>query len=604
MSDPVLKVENLSVLFAKKSGFKPVVNNISFDIAKGETLALVGESGSGKSVSAMSIMRLLNPASSRLEGSISFQGRNLLAVSEQEMQKIRGAEISMIFQEPMTSLNPVRTIGYQICEPLMQHRGMSHSAARAEAIELLERVHIPGAKTRLDQYPLNFSGGMRQRVMIAMALACRPKLLIADEPTTALDVTIQAQILNLISEIQQDLGTSVLFITHDLGVVAKVAERTMVMCAGEHIETQSTKDVFRRPGHSYTKALLAAMPRLGEMRDTTTPRPFPVVDRETGAQNQPENLPDTVAKGDTAALELRNLVLRYPLGGGFLRPSRGAVHAVENVSFRVQPGETLGLVGESGCGKSTIGRTVMGLNTVTSGDILVKGRTVTRYSDKERNAMFRDIQMVFQDPYSSLNPRKTIGTAIATPMRVNNVLPKAEIDRRVCELMKQVGLTPEMRHRYPQEFSGGQRQRICIARSLALNPSILIADEAVSALDVSIQAQIINLMLDLQQKLNLAYLFISHDMAVIERVSHRVAVMHLGEIVEIGPRDAVLNNPQHAYTNRLLASVPVPDPELRSRTQPPEVREISNAIRPPGYEPEKRHYREVSDGHYVMSSPV
>ncbi len=604
MSEPLLKVENLSVFFPEKGGFKSVVNNISFEIAAGETLALVGESGSGKSVSAMSIMRLLDPSKSKLEGSITFQGRDLLTLSEPEMQKIRGADISMIFQEPMTSLNPVRTIGYQISETLMLHRGMSKSAAMVESVELLERVRIPNAKSRINEYPHNFSGGMRQRVMIAMALACQPKLLIADEPTTALDVTIQAQILNLIAEIQKDMGTSILFITHDLGVVANVAERTMVMCAGEHIETQPTTDVFRTPQHSYTKALLAAMPRLGEMRGTVTPRAFPIVDRLTGVQTHPEELPSTVTEGGEPALELRNLVMRYPLGGGFLRASKGAVHAVENVSFCLQPGETLGLVGESGCGKSTIGRTIMGLNTATSGDVRVKGRSILEANGKERNAIFQDIQMVFQDPYSSLNPRKTIGTSIATPMRVNKFASAAEIDQRVSDLMIQVGLTPEMRHRYPQEFSGGQRQRICIARSLALNPSVMIADEAVSALDVSIQAQIINLMLDLQQKLKLAYLFISHDMAVIERVSHRVAVMYLGEIVEIGPRDAVFRNPQHAYTNSLLASVPVPDPEKKLKNRQLQVKELGSAIRPSNYEPPERQFREVSDGHFVMVSPT
>lgn len=604
MREPLLKVENLSVFFSEKDRLKSVVNNISFEIAAGETLALVGESGSGKSVSAMSIMRLLDPSKSKLEGSITFQGRDLLTLSEPEMQKIRGADISMIFQEPMTSLNPVRTVGYQISETLMLHRGMSKSVAMVEAIELLERVRIPNAKSRINEYPHNFSGGMRQRVMIAMALACQPKLLIADEPTTALDVTIQAQILNLIAEIQQDMGTSILFITHDLGVVANVAERTMVMCAGEHIETQPTTDVFRTPRHSYTKALLAAMPRLGEMRGTTTPRAFPIVDRLTGVQTQPDDLPSTVTEGGEPALELCNLVMRYPLGGGFLRANKGAVHAVENVSFRLQPGETLGLVGESGCGKSTIGRTIMGLNAAISGEVRVNGRSILEANGKERNAIFQDIQMVFQDPYSSLNPRKTIGASIATPMRVNKFASAAEIDQRVSDLMIQVGLTPEMRHRYPQEFSGGQRQRICIARSLALNPSVMIADEAVSALDVSIQAQIINLMLDLQQKLKLAYLFISHDMAVIERVSHRVAVMYLGEIVEIGPRDAVFRNPQHAYTNSLLASVPVPDPEKKLKNRPLQVKELGNAIRPSNYEPPQRQFREVSDGHFVMVPPA
>ena len=600
MTAPVLSVSGLNVAFRIGAGWHPMVRDIAFDIGPRETLAVVGESGSGKSVTAMSIMRLLDGGISRVSGSVRFGGRELLSLSEPEMCRIRGADIAMIFQEPMTSLNPVRTIGFQIAESLMLHRGLGRRAAGAEAVQLLERVRIPAAKTRLKDYPHHLSGGMRQRVMIAMALACRPKLLIADEPTTALDVTIQAQILDLIHEIQDEFGMSLLFITHDLGVVAEIADRTVVLCQGEQIESRTTRDIFHTATQPYTRALLAAVPRLGAMQTFARPVPFPDVDRETGTVGTATEVPDTVQHDAPPALAVRDLVIRYDVGAGLLSRRRSAVHAVEKVSFQVQPGETLALVGESGCGKSTIGRSIMRLVTPVSGDILVGGRSVSDISSETRQALCRDVQMVFQDPFSSLNPRKTVGAAIAAPLAINGAMSSREIRERVADLLIRVGLHPGMAHRYPQEFSGGQRQRICIARSLALNPSVVIADEAVSALDVSIKAQIVNLLLELQQDMKLAYLFISHDMAVVERVSHRVAVMYMGEIVEIGPRAAVLYTPQHDYTRRLLASVPTTDPFAAPTRRRPANIEIVSPLRPPGYQPPVRRYEEIADGHFVM----
>ena len=600
MNAPVLRVAGLHTRFRVPDGWKTVVNGLDFEVAPRETLAVVGESGSGKSVTAMSIMRLLNPRDTQLSGSVLLDGRDLLALPESEMRKIRGADIAMIFQEPMTSLNPVRTIGFQVAESLMLHRGLDWPAAQAEALRLLEKVRIPAAATRLKDYPFHLSGGMRQRVMIAMALACRPRLLIADEPTTALDVTIQAQILALIRELQQEDGMSVLFITHDMGVVAEVADRMVVMCGGEQIECGETARIFEAPAEPYTRALLAAVPRLGAMKTVARPLPFPAIDRQTGARTPAAEATDTVRADAPPALEVQGLTMRYRMGSGFLARDRGMVHAVENVSFSVQPGETLALVGESGCGKSTIGRSIMNLLTPTSGHVRVNGQDIHAASGRDRGAMARHVQMVFQDPFSSLNPRKTVAAAVASPLIVNKVCKGEALRARVAELLACVGLDSAAGNRYPQEFSGGQRQRICIARSLALGPSLLVADEAVSALDVSIKAQVINLMLKLQQDMGLAYLFISHDMAVVERVSHRVAVMYMGEIVEIGSRAAVLYDPRHPYTRRLLEAVPVADPGVPRAPRNLAQDEIRHTLRPPGYTPPRRRYQEVAPGHFVM----
>jgi peptide/nickel transport system ATP-binding protein len=600
MSAPIVSVSNLSCSFHVGGTWQPVVRNLSFEIAPKETLAIVGESGSGKSVTALSIMRLNPPGSSRIEGSVKLNGGELLTLPEAEMRDIRGNEIAMIFQEPMTSLNPVLTIGFQITETLRLHRRLSRAAAEVETIRLLERVRIPAAKSRFHDYPHRFSGGMRQRVMIAMALACRPKLLIADEPTTALDVTIQAQILELIKSLQDEEGMSVLFITHDMGVVAEIADRTVVMYNGAQVEAGRTEDIFAAPQEPYTKALLAAVPKLGSMAGKARPMRFPVVDRTTGRSDVPAEVPDTVKATERPVLEVAGLTTRFDIRGGLLSTIRGRVHAVENVSFRLSAGETLALVGESGCGKSTIGRSVMRMVQPLSGSVRLDNVDLLKLGQTELRAQRKCMQMIFQDPFASLNPRMTIGTAIAEPLVINNIVRRSEARDKVADLLKQVGLLPRMADRFPHEFSGGQRQRICIARALALEPRVIVADEAVSALDVSVKAQVVNLMLDLQARIGLGYLFISHDMAVVERVCHRVAVMYLGEIVEIGPRDAVFQNPQHPYTKRLLAAVPVADPARRRLKHRVSNDELMSPVRSPDYVPPARQYREVSPDHVVM----
>jgi peptide/nickel transport system ATP-binding protein len=597
---PVLSVRNLTTSFLVDDAWKSVVRNVSFDVAPGETVAIVGESGSGKSVTSLSIMRLLSPAFSRIEGEVLLNGRNLLALSEKDMRGVRGNDVSMIFQEPMTSLNPIFTIGRQISEVLIRHKGFSKQQARAETVRLLEKVRIPNAAGRFDEYPHQFSGGMRQRVMIAMALASRPKLLIADEPTTALDVTIQGQILDLIKLLQEEEGMSVLFITHDMGVVAEIADRTIVMFRGDEVETGPTGDIFQRGKHPYTRALLSAVPKLGSMRDRQWPTRFPVLDMKTGLSTEPVEVAETVASGQTPVLSVKNLVTRFPIRSGLLARQTGAVHAVENVSFDLFQGETLALVGESGCGKSTTGRSIMRLVEPTAGEVSLDGYDVMRLDTVGLRNMRKSVQMIFQDPFSSLNPRMTVGTAISEPFIKHKMGTTKQAKEKTADLLEKVGLTADMASRYPHEFSGGQRQRIAIARALALDPKVIVADESVSALDVSIKAQVCNLLLDLQQSLNLAFLFISHDMAVVERVSHRVAVMYLGEIVEIGPRAAVFDNPQHAYTKKLMAAVPVPDPARRGIKRGISNDELKSPIRPMGFQTPTRNYKTVSPGHLVQ----
>jgi peptide/nickel transport system ATP-binding protein len=597
---PVLSVKNLTTSFLVDGEWKSVVRNVSFDVAPGETVAIVGESGSGKSVTSLSLMRLLAPATSRIEGEVLLNGRNLLAISEKEMRAVRGNDVSMIFQEPMTSLNPIFTIGRQISEVLVRHKGLSKQEARAETVRLLEKVRIPNASGRFDEYPHQFSGGMRQRVMIAMALASRPKLLIADEPTTALDVTIQGQILDLIKILQEEEGMSVLFITHDMGVVAEIADRTIVMFRGDKVETGPTEEIFHRGKHPYTRALLSAVPKLGAMQGRKWPTRFPVLDIKTGETAEPVEVADTVSGGKTPVLAVRNLVTRFPIRSGLLSRQTGAVHAVENVSFELFQGETLSLVGESGCGKSTTGRSIMRLVEPTGGDVSLDGYDVMRLDTVGLRNMRKSVQMIFQDPFSSLNPRMTVGTAISEPFIKHKLGTARQAKEKTADLLEKVGLTADMARRYPHEFSGGQRQRIAIARALALDPKVIVADESVSALDVSIKAQVCNLLLDLQQSLNLAFLFISHDMAVVERVSHRVAVMYLGEIVEIGPRVAVFDNPQHPYTKKLMAAVPVPDPARRGIRRGISNDELKSPVRGMDYQPPKREYREVSPGHMVQ----
>ncbi|WP_266030241.1 ABC transporter ATP-binding protein [Brucella intermedia] len=597
--EPVLSVRGLTTSFLVDGAWKPVVDDVSFDVHPGETVAIVGESGSGKSVTSLSIMRLLQKDTSHIEGSISLASRELLTLSENEMRRIRGNEIAMIFQEPMTSLNPLFTIGDQISEALLCHSQMSKADARAETVRLLEKVRIPSAASRFDEYPHRFSGGMRQRVMIAMALASRPKLLIADEPTTALDVTIQGQILDLIKTLQEEEGTSVLFITHDMGVVAEISDRTVVMFRGKQVETGQTADIFRQSKHPYTRALLSAVPVLGSMQGYQRPLRFPIVDDATGLAEKPVEVADTVDNIDVPVLEVKGLTKRFEIYSGFMSRLSGRVHAVENVSFTLRKGETLSLVGESGCGKSTTGRAIMRLTEPDAGEVLVEGQNILSLGRQSMREMRRTVQMIFQDPYASLNPRMTVGAAIAEPYIEHRLGSARDAKDVVADMLEKVGLTPDMAKRYPHEFSGGQRQRICIARALALKPKVIVADESVSALDVSIKAQVINLMLDLQESLDLAFLFISHDMAVVERVSHRVAVMYLGEIVEIGPRSSVFENPQHDYTRKLMAAVPVPDPDRRKTRLSSEGGELKSPIRPADFVVPLREYREVSPEHFV-----
>ena len=597
---PVLSVSGLTTSFMRDRQWIPVVRDVSFDLAAKETVAIVGESGSGKSVTALSIMRLIPRESGRIQGSIKLAGRDLLTLPEQAMRGVRGNDVAMIFQEPMTSLNPVLTIGFQIAEALIYHRGMSRAAAEAETIRLLERVRIPAAKSRFHDYPHRFSGGMRQRVMIAMALACKPKLLIADEPTTALDVTIQAQILELLKVLQDEEGMSILFITHDMGVVAEIADRTVVMYDGQAVEADGTERIFAAPSHPYTRALLSAVPRLGSMEGRARPMRFPIVDKVTGTSDVPVETPDTVAAAERPVLEVANLTTRFPIRSGLFGKVSGRVHAVENISFHVHAGETLALVGESGCGKSTTGRSILKLVEPDSGSVRVDGEDVLGMEARALRALRKRMQIIFQDPFASLNPRMSVGSAIAAPLHANGLASSSQAREKVADLLVRVGLTPDMASRFPHEFSGGQRQRICIARALALGPKLMIADEAVSALDVSVKAQVVNLMLDLQASMGLAYLFISHDIAVVERMSHRVAVMYLGEIVEIGPRAAVFGNPQHPYTKKLMAAVPIADPARRAEKRGVSNDEIKNPVRSPDYQPPVRQYREVSPGHLVQ----
>jgi len=601
VAQPILEVADLTTAFRVQGSWRPVVRNLSFVVGARETVAIVGESGSGKSVTALSIMRLTPRDTSRVTGRVLLRGRDLLALPEPEMRRVRGDEIAMIFQEPMTSLNPVLTIGFQIGEALMLHRGMSRAKAEAETVRLLDKVRIPNARARLHDYPHHFSGGMRQRVMIAMALACRPKLLIADEPTTALDVTIQAQILELIKSLQDDEGMSVLFITHDMGVVAEIADRTVVMNDGVAVESERTDAIFARPQHGYTRALLASVPVLGSMAGRARPMRFPVVDRATGiAVEPPVETPETRTAAARPVVEVKGLTTRFDIRSGLLGRVSGRVHAVENVSFSLASGETLALVGESGCGKSTTGRSLMRLIEPIAGSVVLDGEDIMRLGPRDLQHRRKLMQMIFQDPFASLDPRMTIGAAIAEPLLINKLATRRQARDITADLLRRVGLSSDMTNRFPHEFSGGQRQRIAIARALAVRPRLIVADEAVSALDVSVKAQVVNLMLDLQAEMKLAYLFISHDMAVVERVSHRVAVMYLGEIVEIGPRAALLENPQHPYTRRLLEAVPVPDPGRRGTRRRVAEGDLKSPIRPVGFIPPERLYREVSPGHVVQ----
>lgn len=589
MNKPVvLSVRNLNIAFGRTT----VVRDLDFEVAAGSTLALVGESGSGKSVTSLAIMGLLPERIGRATGSISLDGRDLLTLPEPEMRKVRGGRISMIFQEPMTSLNPVQRIGDQLAEVLRIHKGLRGDALNEAVVEMLRKVRIPDPETRMRQYPHTFSGGMRQRVMIAMALACDPALIIADEPTTALDVTVQAQTLALLKDLQRETGTAVLFITHDMGVVAEVADHVLVMRRGRAIERGTVHEVFSHPRDPYTRSLIEAAPSLvGKLAENAMPA-------------QPvQGVPISFA-GEEPVLAITDLTVRFPVRGGFFNRLSGMVHAVENASFAIGAGETLGLVGESGSGKSTIGKAIIDLAPRHSGEVLVSGGTVDYADPRSRARMRRQVQMIFQDPFGSLDSRQTVGSAIVEPMEVHGLARGAEAFERMQNLMERVGLDPARASSLPHEFSGGQRQRICIARALAMSPKLIIADEAVSALDVAIKGQIIDLMIDLQEEFGVSYLFISHDMAAVERICDRVAVMYFGEIVEIGKTEDVIGRPGHPYTKRLLSAIPITHPDQRGRIA---ARSVDPApprspIKPLGYQAPVPSWSMAAEGHFIRAA--
>jgi len=598
---PIARIENLRVEFQTKDGPVVGVKDVSFDIGPGETVCVVGESGSGKSVSSLSLMRLVEYGGGDISGGkLLFDRRNgeeidLAKTGQNLMQTIRGNEIGMIFQEPMTALNPVFTVGRQLTEGLRVHRNMSKKEAEAEALDLLKQVRIPEPERRLKQYPHELSGGMRQRVVIAMALACKPRLLIADEPTTALDVTIQAEILALMDRLKRETGTAVMFITHDMSVVAQMADRVVVMFRGNKVEEGPVEQIFEAPQHPYTQALLAAVPKLGEMRGKAYPEPMRLVGQE-------DVVPQPIIGSDERLLTVEGLTTRFPVKGGLMRRTVSNVHAVEDLSFTLNKGQTLSLVGESGCGKSTAGRSILRLVEPMAGKVDLDGKDVMKMSPSELREERREMQMIFQDPFASLNPQLLLADQVAEPLHNYKIDTGSAIMDRVAGLFDRVELPRSFMRRYPHELSGGQRQRIAIARALALNPKLIVADEAVSALDVSVQAQVINLMMELQADLGLGYLFISHDMAVVERVSHNVGVMYLGRIVELGPREAVFENPQHAYTRALMKAVPIADPRQRKSEKDLNFKPIPSPIHPVGYEPGPSEYQEVSPGHFVLTS--
>ncbi len=617
-SNRVVQVNDLTVRFKTPERTVEAVRNVSFHVNRGETLAIVGESGSGKSVTSLALMRLVEYGGGHIaNGGMLLRRRSgdvldLVNAPDSTLQRVRGADVAMIFQEPMTSLNPSFTAGNQIAEALQLHQGLDAAAARAETLRMLERVRIPEARAILDRYPHQLSGGMRQRVMIAMALSCKPQLLIADEPTTALDVTIQAQILQLIRQLQEEMDMGVIFITHDMGVVAEVADRVLVMYRGDKVEEGGSDEIFARPQHAYTRALLSAVPRLGAMQGTDEPAPFPLLKVDEAARvpdpaklvDTPVAAPSTVRRENGPVLKVRDLTTSFDITGGILGRVQKRVHAVEKISFDLYPGETLSLVGESGCGKTTTGRSLLQLVKSKSGSIEFDGKNIGALRGSAMQTLRQHIQFIFQDPFASLDPRMTVGYSIMEPLLIHKVARGKAAQDRVRWLMDKCGLLPEMIDRYPHEFSGGQRQRICIARALALNPKVVIADESVSALDVSIQAQIVNLLLDLQRELGVSFLFISHDMAVVERVSHRVAVMYLGQIVEIGPRRAIFENPQHPYTKKLMAAVPIADPQRRHRERSLLVDEIPSPMRRVGDEPLVEPLVAVGEGHFVARHAI
>jgi len=564
MSYPLLSIENLTVNFINDGAVHQAIKNISFTVNKGEIVALVGESGSGKSVTSLSILQLLPESTSQLaSGRILFSEdgntvKDITKISKQELQQIRGNTISMIFQEPMTSLNPVFTCGAQVSEALLLHKKISKKEARLQAISWFEKVKLPNPEAIYDRYPHQLSGGQKQRVMIAMAMCCRPSLLICDEPTTALDVTVQKSVLELIKELQQETGMGVIFITHDLGVVAQIADRAVVMYKGDIIEQGSVKDIFTNAQQPYTKALIACRPdnhKRGERLPVVSD--FLHNDSFLTTSPPPSLHRTTTPSSGQVLIKVENLSVHYPNKKNWLGQPMSYVKAVDNISFEVYENETLGIVGESGCGKTTLGRTLLQLIPATEGNILYKEQNLRTYSPKQLRALRQHLQIVFQDPYSSLNPRKKIGHAIEEPLAVHGIIkdPTAR-KQRVIELLQKVGLQPEHYDRYPHEFSGGQRQRIVIARALALQPSFIICDESVSALDVSVQAQVLNLLNDLKKEFGFTIVFISHDLGVVRYFSDRIIVMNKGKIEEMGPADEIYEHPQSAYTQKLIDAIP------------------------------------------------
>ncbi|MGZ4502663.1 MAG: ABC transporter ATP-binding protein [Nocardioidaceae bacterium] len=625
---PLLEIEGLKTDIKLKRSTVHAVDGVNLSVRAGETLGIVGESGCGKTITALSIMRLLPTGGHVTGGSITLDGIDLGSLSDDEMQHVRGNEVGMVFQDPLTSLNPTMTIGDQIAEAVRIHRDVNREGALKRAVEVLELVGIAQAQRRLGDYPHQFSGGMRQRVMIAIALACEPKLLIADEPTTALDVTIQAQILELIDSLRQELGMAVILVTHDLGVIAGLADRVAVMYAGRVVETADATALFARPMHRYTEALFNALPeKSAESREQLytipglppdlsrsmagcrfaprcrfaeddcravdpplEPHPdgrllacFHPVDEEHRIADRgraPE--PIALAAGNDILLSVKDLTKDFPVGGGMFRRGKGKVSAVSNVSFEVRRGHTLGLVGESGCGKTTTGRLVVGLEEPTSGSVSIDGTDLASLSRKGLREIRRHIQFMFQDPYSSLDPRMRVGAILREPLLIQGLGSRADQTRRIEELLDKVGLPRNAIERYPHEFSGGQRQRIGLARALALNPRLIVADEPVSALDVSIQAQILNTMRELQAEFDLTYVVISHDLSVIRYLSDTIGVMYLGKLVEDGPAMDVYKHPLHPYTYGLIETIPVADPEReRAKQRVPLTGELPSAVDPP-----------------------
>jgi ABC-type glutathione transport system ATPase component len=599
---PLVAIDGLRVEFKTDGGTILAVDGVSFSIDPGETVCLVGESGSGKSVTSLSLMRLVEFGGGRIcGGKLKFTSRtgdsvDLAEASQDFMRELRGNQIGMIFQEPMTSLNPVFTIERQLVDGLKAHRGLKRDEARDRALDLLRGVRVPEPERRLKQYPHELSGGMRQRVVIAMAMACEPRLLIADEPTTALDVTIQAEILALIDRLKRENHMAVLFVTHDMAVVAQMADRVVVMYRGKIVEEGDVETIFENPQADYTRMLLAAVPKLGEMRGTIAPAPMRrIADAAPAGLSVSSSGPEP-----RRLLEVKNLTTRYPVRGGALRRVVANVHAVEDMSFSINVGQTFSLVGESGCGKSSCGRSILRLVKPQSGEIWLNGREIRGLGQHDLREARRDMQTVFQDPFASLNPLRRLRDQVAEPLINFGLASKSEIVDRVAELFDRVDLPRSFLNRYPHELSGGQRQRVAIARAIASHPSLIIADEAVSALDVSVQAQVLNLLAELQADLGLSFLFISHDMAVVERISHYVGVMYLGRLVEFGPRPAVFEDARHPYTKTLMAAVPVADPRRRRIHEAPSAKPLASPIFPLGHKPEPSNYDEVTHGHFVL----